>query len=176
MDKELKHTLDFKNQKISNKAGFSIPENYFQTIDATILNKINQKKVTEIKKVKNNKDEIEENNKVEKNKDNKIIYLSQNLYKKTPSFITLIAAASVVVFIGFYYLNTTKAHYSLDDITPADISFWYENGYGTTNNNELAIMLESSTIDERDILSSINDENLEDYLNMSNDATFLNEN
>lgn len=176
MDKELKNKIEYINQKAGKKTMFSIPENYFEGIEDTILSSIVTKKLPKgnLYKTPSNYFNTVENDiltklSIETPKEVKVI----SLYKRVLQFIPVIAAASVLLFIGLNYFNTSST-YSFDDITQADIASWYENGYGSTNNVELATILDFSDFDE-DILASINDENLEDYLNTIDNSTLLNE-
>jgi predicted DNA-binding protein len=176
MDKELKNKIDFINQKTGKKTGFSIPENYFEEMEDNFFSSIATESLPkdDAFKTPSNYFETVENDilsklNIETDKEVKVI----SLYKRVLNFIPIAAAASVLLFIGLNYFNTSKT-YTFDDITEADIASWYENGYGNTNNDELAMVLDSSDFEE-DILPSIEDDNLEDYLNTVDDSILLNE-
>lgn len=180
MDKELKHTIDFINQKTGKKTGFSVPKNYFKEIDNVLLSSITVENIPKEQgfKTPTNYFDTVENDilkqitiKTSKEiKKGKIV----SLYKKIVRFIPLTAAASVLLFVSLYYLNTSKTDI-FDDITTTDINLWYEDGYGVTNNEELAIILDASDFDDTDLLSSINTKSLEDYLNTIDNTMILNE-
>ncbi|MEX6625948.1 hypothetical protein [Tenacibaculum salmonis] len=180
MDKELKHTTDFINRKIGKKTGFSIPKNYFEEIDDTILSSIITDKLDKqehFKTPSNYFDTVEDailkQITIKTPKEIKKVKVI-SLYQKMLQFIPLTAAASVLLFVSLHYLNTTKT-YTFDDITATEISLWYENGYGISNNEELGFVLDASVFDDTDILQSINNQNLEDYLNTIDNTTLLNE-
>ncbi|CAM1339944.1 hypothetical protein [Tenacibaculum aestuarii] len=164
MNKELKHTIDFLNQKVGKNTGFSTPENYFQEAEE-ILSSINF--VNSLPKEKaftaptsyfeNVDDSILERLASEKNKEVKIISLKERFLQ----YIPMAAAASVLLFIGINYFNTQKT--TFDDITITDIESWYENGYGETYTEELAAAINTSDIEE-DLFASISDESLENYI------------
>ena len=176
MDKELKNKIDFINQRTGKKTGFSTPENYFEEMEDIFFTTItieNLPKEEILKTPENYFNTVEDTILTKLNivtpKKGKVI----SLYQKVLKFIPVTAAASVLLFIGLNYFNTNNT-FTFDDITQADVTSWYENGYGTTNNDELAITLDSSDFEEG-ILTSINDDNLEDYLNTIDDTTLLNE-
>lgn len=176
MNKEIQNKIDFINQKTSKKTGFSTPENYFKEIENDFFSLIATKNLSKENTYKVPTDyfntienEILTKLSNENLKKGKVISLNKKILRLIP----FTAAASILLFICLNYFNTNNT-YSFKDITEADISFWYENGYGNTNNEELAIVLDASDFDE-DILSSINDESLEDYLNTIDNSTLLNE-
>lgn len=176
MDKELQHKIDFINQKAGKKTGFSTPESYFDTFDENVNSLIASRKFSKqnaFKTPSNYFDSVESNIltklKLEENKKVKVI----PLYQKVLKFMPVAAAAAILLFIGLNYFNTQNLS-AFDKITQADISSWYENGYGDTNNSELAIVLDTADFEE-DILPSINDTNLEDYINTIDDSSLLND-
>ncbi|CAM1347306.1 hypothetical protein [Tenacibaculum insulae] len=176
MDKELQHKIDFINQKAGKKTGFSTPENYFDAFDENVNSLIASRKFSKqnaFKTPSNYFDSVESNIltklKLEENKKVKVI----PLYQKVLKFMPVAAAAAILLFIGLNYFNTQNLS-AFDKITQADISSWYENGYGDTNNSELAIVLDTADFEE-DILPFINDTNLEDYINTIDDSSLLND-
>jgi len=176
MNKETKNRTDYINQKTGKKTGFSIPVNYLEEIEDTIISSIITKKLPkEIPyKTPSNYFNTVENDILAKLKtENPIEGKVISLHQKILNLVPFIAAASVLLFIGLNYFNTSTT-YDFDDITETDITSWYENGYGSTDNNELAAVLDTSDFDE-DFLSSMNDDNIEDYLNTIDNTTLLNE-
>lgn len=176
MDKELQHKIDFINQKAGKKTGFSTPENYFDSFNESLDSLTTSRKFSKQSafKTPSNYFNSVENNiltkiKLEENKKIKVI----PLYQKVLKFMPVVAAATILIFIGLNYFNTQNLS-AFDKITQADISSWYENGYGNTNNSELAIVLDTADFEE-DILPSINDNNLEDYINTIDDSSLLND-
>ncbi|WP_428740589.1 hypothetical protein [Tenacibaculum sp.] len=175
MKKDLKHTIDYLNQKVDKKTGFSAPEGYFDNVQESIYSSLFVDSLpkekpfstpddyfTSVEKNILSKIEQKENTKV------KVIPLRNRLFQYIPAA----AAASVLLFIGINYFSSQKI--SFDDITIADVESWYDNGYGNTNTDELATVINPADIEE-DILSTISDENLEDYLNTIDNNTLLNE-
>ncbi len=176
MNKDLKHSIDFINNKAGKKTGFSLPENYFEEMEEAFFSSETTVVISKeniFKTPANYFDTVEENILTKLKvapKEVKVI----SLYKKVLDFIPIAAAASVLLFIGLNYL-TYSSKDSFNTITQADIASWYENGYGNTDINELAIILEPSDFEDN-ILPLINDENLEDYLNTIDSSTLINEN
>ena len=177
MNKTTKNSIDYINKKTGKKTGFSTPDNYFNKVDDGIISMI---KPTYLPKKNNTfstpdnyfttvENDIFEKLNIEKIKEVKVI----SLRKKILQFVPLVAAASVLLFISLNYFNTS-ATYEFDDITEADITFWYENGYGSTDSNELATVIDNSDFDE-DFLSTINDDNIESYLNTIDNSILINE-
>ena len=172
MDKELKNKIDFINQKTGKKTGFSIPNSYFENIENSLNSVIISNgftKETAFKTPPNYFHNLE--NDVLKKlsiKETKVNSLKQ----KVLQFIPFVAAASVLLFIGLNYFNTANSSFP-DNINETDITLWYENGYGNTNNIELASILETSDFKEDNIITFLNDDNLEDYLNTTIDDSLL---
>ncbi len=179
MNKELKNSVDFINQQVGKKTGFDIPENYFKGIEEKVTTNIfleDLPKENTFKTPSNYFDTFEDdlfsklNLNDKKEKEVKVI----SIKKKVLQFIPLAAAASVLLFIGLNYFNTTSSSVTFDDITIADVESWYENGYGDTDSDELAIAFNETNIED-DTFSSITDENLEEYLNDIDNSDFINE-
>ncbi|WP_028891035.1 hypothetical protein [Tenacibaculum sp. 47A_GOM-205m] len=164
MNKKLKHSIDFLNQKVGKNTGFSTPENYFQEVEEN-LSSISF--ITNFPKERtfttpdnyfvSVNDSILEKLAPKKNKDVKIISLKERFLQ----YIPMAAAASVLLFIGINYFSTQKT--TFDDITITDIESWFENGYGETYTEELATAINTSDIED-DLFASISDESLENYL------------
>lgn len=179
MDKELKNSVDFINQKVGKKTGFDIPENYFNGIEEkvfTTISSVNLPKENAFKTPSNYFNSVEDDIfaklNLNNNKEKEVKVIS--IRKKILQLVPIAAAASVLLFIGLNYTNNTST-VTFDDITLADVESWYENGYGDTNNEDLAIAFNSSIIEDNDSFLSISDENLEEYLNDIDNSDFINE-
>ncbi|XRE44409.1 hypothetical protein ACIVBQ_002613 [Tenacibaculum discolor] len=175
MNEKLKHTIDFINQQVGKDCGFSTPQNYFEEVEETINTSIFIDSLPK-NKAFNTPDsyfddieaQIQSKLTTEQITETKVI----SLRKRVLQYIPVAAAASVLLFIGINYFNTQKI--TFEDITITDIESWYENGYGDIDNSELAVTLNTSELDE-DILASISDETLEDYLDSVDTPTLINE-
>ena len=180
MNKELKNSIDFTNQQVGKKTGFDIPENYFNGIEekvSTTISSINLPNKNAFKTPPSYFNSIEDDifNKLNLNYNNKQKEVKViSIRKRILQLVPITAAASILFFIGINYLNTsTKV--TFDDITLADVESWYENGYGDTNNEDLAIAFNSAITEDNYSFLSISVENLEDYLNDIDNSDFINE-
>ncbi|CAM1364659.1 conserved hypothetical protein [Tenacibaculum sediminilitoris] len=176
MDKKLKHTIDYINQQVGKNSGFSTPQNYFEEIEETINTSIFIENFPK-KKIFNTPDgyfdtiegQIQSKLAIEQEvTKTKVI----SLRKRVLQYIPTVAVASVLVFIGINYFSSQKI--TFEDITITDIESWYENGYGKIDNTEFAATLNTLELEE-DILASISDETLEDYLSSVDTPTLINE-
>ncbi|CAM1348854.1 hypothetical protein [Tenacibaculum crassostreae] len=167
MSKELKHSIDFLNQKVGKETGFSTPENYFNEVEdtiyaSTIINSFSKEKPFSTPANYFNTIEDSILSKINsKEKEVKVISLRKRILQYVPTT----AAASVLLFVGINYFNTQKT--TLDDITINEIESWYENGYGTTYNEELASAISIADIEE-ELFTSISEESIEDYIIVNN--------
>lgn len=184
MDKNLQHSINYITSKTGGKSKFSVPKNYFDGIEDDVLTKISEvnlpnKELFTVPKdyFTNLEDEIlakispEDN--IQPKKEVKVISLQKRILQVIPYTV----AASVVLFIGTYFFNNyNNSTVTLDDITVAEIENWYNNGYGDSNETELAMTLETVDFTD-DELSSIqlNDAVLEDYFNSKDNTLLLNE-
>lgn len=139
----------------NKKSPFKTPDNYFENLEDSIINKITA---------------------IEKQPNSKVI----SLYKKTIQLIPTAVAACILLFVSYTYFNfnTTNEIIDFNNITAAEIEEWYENGYLTTNEEDLSVAINSTNLNfEEDILTSINlnNDNLEEYLNTIEDSTIFNE-
>jgi len=177
MGKELKNSVDFINQQVGKKTGFDIPENYFKGIEKKVSTNLfyeSLPKENTFKTPSNYFDSVEDDifNKLKLNDKKEVKVIS--IRKRIIRFVPIAAAASILLFIGFNYFNTTSSPITFDDITIADVESWYENGYGDTDSDELAIAFNETNLED-DSFSSITDENLEEYLNDIDSSDFINE-
>lgn len=173
MNKETKHSIDFIHQKVGKYSGFSIPENYFSDVEKEIqsssfLHSLPKEKgfTTPSNYFDNVNDVIF--NKTIKNNTSKTIWLQKQAVKFAP----IAAAASVLLFIGINYFASQKL--TFDDITIDDIASWYDYGYVDITDSEIASTLTAQELED-ELLTSITNENLEDYLNSVNTSTLLTE-
>ncbi|WGH75904.1 hypothetical protein P8625_01695 [Tenacibaculum tangerinum] len=164
MDKKLKHTIQFIHQQVGRNSGFSTPENYFNEVEETINTSIFLDSLPK-EKAFNTPDgyfdsiesSIQSKITTEQTAPIKVI----SLRKRMLQYIPVAVAASVLLFIGMNYFSTQQI--TFEDITISEIESWYENGYGDVDSSELAAILNTSDLED-DILASISDEIVEDYL------------
>lgn len=181
MDKNLQHSIDYITSKTRGKSGFSVPKNYFSKIEDEVFTNISEEKLPNKKSFgtptgyfTNLEDEILAKVTSEKSLQPKKEVSVISLQKRIRKIIPYVAAASVVLFTGTYFFNNyNNSKVTFSDITVADIEDWYENGYGNTNETELAMTLETVDFSDDELSAiQVNDAVLEDYFN-STENTFL---
>lgn len=176
MNNELENSINNISQETGRKSGFSVPKDYFNGIEDDFLMKLSEQQLPTEKAFNIPKDyfsnlEDEILTKVSLNKP-KVISFRNRISK----FIPLAAAASVVLFMGFYFLNNQNSTITFDDISSTDLENWYDNSLGYSNNSELALVYEISDFDEDELSEVIlNDDVLEDYFNSIDNSILLNE-
>lgn len=178
MDNTTQHSEDYIRSKVGNNSGFSVPTNYFDGIEESVLAHVSIEKVTkepsfEVPTDYFSKLEDEIMSKVSSPaKETIVISLRERFLK----FVPVAAAACVLLFVGLNYFNTNTSNLTIDDVSVAEIENWYDNDYGTTNNTELTMVLETSDFTDDDISSiNIDEKQLEDYFNTTDNSSLLNE-
>ena len=176
MSKELKNTVDNINAKIENKHGFSVPENYFNTVESNLSIKlIEQQFPTEngLSVSKTYFDSLENHvfSKIDfSTKETKII----KLRRRALQFIPAVAAASILLFFGLNYFSLTNS-ISFDNINTSDIENWLEEGNLDNNsNNEVFVdadFTDTNTFEDQ----TLSDEELLNYFNTIDNTTLLTE-
>lgn len=184
MEQEVKHSINYISQKTGGETGFSIPENYFDTLEDVILSKTVIPQPSKENKSFNVPEhyfstlednilsKVSLNEKKATQKEAKVISFFNRLQKVIP----YAAAASVLLFIGTYFLYNYNSSIVFEDITITDVETWFDTGYGTTNNTEMAMVLEASDFDDTELFSvTLNNEAIENYLNTVDTNLLLNE-
>lgn len=181
MSKNLQHNLNNITLKIGGKSGFSVPKNYFNKVEDEMLVKISEEQFSKEKPFNLPKDyfknfeeeifaKITTNKKQSVNKKGKTISLKNRMLR----IVSYASVASVLLFAAVYFINNYNTTVSFNDITIAEIENWYDNGYGNTNNTEVATILETTDFNNDDLTSiTFSNENIEEYFNDSNTATTL---
>ena len=177
MENIIKNSEAYLDSVLGKETGFSIPNNYFASTEEKISTKLSEESFTKepgftmpdayfkdlendiLAKVSPTKEET------------KVISLKEKFFKIIP----IAAAASVILFIGLnsFVFNNDK-ELNLDSLSDDDIEFWLDSN--TLNNNDIAAVLEDDILDESDFyFSSLEDKNIEDYINSIDNSSFLNE-
>lgn len=176
MNNELKHSEIFLRSKIGEKNGFSTPENYFDGIEDSLssaLSENNFPKETSFNVPTDYFANLENEilaKVTSKVKEVKVISLKQRVLQ----FIPVAVAASFLLFIG---INTfSKENATINDITSEELSSWFDNNSENLNSEELAMVFEPDDFDENELSDTTIDEiNLEEYLNLIDSSSLLNE-
>jgi len=176
MNNKKQNSFDFTNGKTQNENGFSIPENYFDTVEDAVFSKIGEQHFpvgnafsTPDRYFESFEDTLFSKLDITK-KEVKVISLKSRVLK----FIPTAAAASVLLFIG---LNIFTTEDPFNTISSEDLDSWFDENYidySTVN----AIEFIDTDFTERNILeddTSIDDDDILEYLNTIDSSSLLTE-
>lgn len=177
MEQKIKNSEAYLNSVLGKESGFSIPENYFNSVEKNIELKFSEEKLVKETGFKmpdsyftNLEDSILAKVSSEE-KETKIISFKERVLKLIP----LAAAASVILFIGLnsFVFNKTD-ELTLDSLSDNDIEYWLDSK--TLNTIDIAIVLNDDLLAENDFsFTTLEDENIEDYMNSIDNTSILNE-
>ncbi|WP_158838564.1 hypothetical protein [Polaribacter sp. L3A8] len=177
MENNIKNSEQYLNSILGEETGFSVPKDYFASIEESIATKLSEEVLTKehgftmpdtyFKELEN---EILAKVAVPK-KETKVISFKERIFKMIP----IAAAASIILFIGLNsFVFNTNEELTIDSLSDDDIEFWLDSN--TINTTDMAIVLENDVLEEGDFyFSSLEDENIEDYINSIDNTSFLNE-
>ncbi|KGL63993.1 hypothetical protein [Polaribacter sp. Hel1_85] len=177
MENNIKNSEAYLNSVLGKESGFSIPKNYFNTTEDAIEAKIAEENFTKNKgfKVPDSYFKELENDILAKvtttKKETKVISLKERILKAIP----IAAAASVILFIGLnsFIFNKTE-ELTLDSLSDNEIENWLDTNI--LNTNDIALILNEDIFDENDFyFATLEDENIEDYINSIDNTSILNE-
>jgi hypothetical protein len=174
MNNDNKNINDYLNNIPKDKNQFSIPENYFNSVEDSVLSKIIEEQLPgELNYnvpddyFKNFEDTLFSNSEFSK-KEVKVISLKSRIIK----FIPTAAAASMLLFVGLNYFSVVKSN---DSITSDDLELWIDESYNDYSNSIQFVDTDftDNTILEDD--SSFEDEDILEYLNTIDNSSLLTE-
>ncbi|MDG2193922.1 MAG: hypothetical protein P8K77_03525 [Polaribacter sp.] len=172
MNKELHNSIDYIRNKTQNEHGFSVPENYLDTVDEILLSKLIEKQLPIENGFVVSEDYFDTmeaslfSNINFPKKESKVISIRKRITRYIPSA----AAASVLLFFGLNYFSLTTTT-SFDDISFSDIDHWFDQGdldLNTTNTFFIDADFTENNLLEDDSLS---DEDLLEYLSTIDNST-----
>ena len=138
-------------EQLPEKTGFCVPEKYFKNLDTLILEKINKST----------------------KKESKTITLKNRFLK----FIPVAAAASVALFLGINYFNSSSEFLNFDTIGQSDIEYWLDvNEIEFTTDEYVEILTSDIMIEEDLVFTDLKKEAIEDYIINTENTYILNEN
>tara|TARA_B110001454_G_scaffold213131_1_gene230835 strand:- start:3026 stop:3571 length:546 start_codon:yes stop_codon:yes gene_type:complete len=169
MKNELQNSIEYLKKKSGESPGFSVPPDYFETVEASFSNKLKENNF-----VKEKGFEVPDSyfNKLEDcilskvsptNREVQVISLKKRISKLIP----IAAAASIALFIGLnsFIFNKTSEN-SLDKLTDSDVENWIANNINLIDINDFTITHSDVEFDEYlSIPNSISNNELENYLN-----------
>ncbi|MDN3619064.1 hypothetical protein QWY81_06285 [Polaribacter undariae] len=177
MENKIKNSEEYLNSILGKKNSFSLPKNYFDTIEDAVETKLAEENLTKENGFatpdnyfKNLEDNILSKVSAPK-KEAKVISFKERILKIIP----IAAAASIILFIGLNSFEFNKTEeLTIDSLSDDDMEFWLNST--TIHTNDIAIVLENDLLEESDFyFSSLEDENIEDYINSIDNTSFFNE-
>ncbi len=180
MNKENKHINNNLDNFSTEKNLFSTPENYFNSVEDTVLSKIIEEQLPgefSYNVPDNYFDRLEDSltTKLElQRKKGKVISLKSRLLKIIPAA----AAACILLFVGLNYFNISNISdsYNLDTISNDEIEKWIDENYNENATHSMDFVdadFTESTVIEDD--SSLNDDDILEYLNSIDNSSLLTE-
>lgn len=177
MENELKNSVQYINNKVGKKTGFSAPTNYFDTLEDSILTKLAEENFSNenaFKVPENYFDDLENNvlkRIASEEKETKVISFKERVFKLIP----VAAAASIILFIGLNaFVFNTIDELTLDSLSNNDIEYWLDTN--ALHSTDITTVYEDDILEENDFLfTEIKDESIEDYLNTMDESSLLNE-
>ena len=146
-DSELRFSSFISEEKLPKDVSFKTPSNYFDTLEDSILEKINLPE-----------------------KEVKVITLQQKLWRLIPVAV----AASLILFFS---LNPFQAKgVSFEAIADNDIEIWFNDSATEINTEDISfIFSDEDLIDDTFSLTSISDTSLEEYIITLDHSAILSE-
>ncbi len=177
MENELKNSVQYINNKVGKKTGFSAPTNYFDNLQDSIQAKIAEEsfsKKSAFKVPENYFDDLENNilgRISSEEKETKVISFKERVFKLIP----IAAAASIILFIGLNsFVFNTSDELTLDSLSNNDIEYWLDTN--TFHSTDITTIYEDEILEENEFLfNELKDESIEDYINSIDDPSLLNE-
>ena len=142
---EAKILNKLNNEALPKKDGFSVPESYFVSLEDTIIQKLDTTK-----------------------KSAKIISISPNFIRK---FIPFSIAASFLLFFGIRFFNNSTPNFN--NIANNEIEVWLDNNINQIDSYTIADTYENITTDN--LTDDIDDEDILLYLENTNTESIINE-
>ena len=177
MEEKTKNSEAYLNSILGKENGFSTPKNYFNSIEENIelkLSEDNLKKENGFKIPDSYFTDLEDTilaKVTSTEKETKVISFKERILKMIP----IAAAASIILFIGLnsFIFNKTE-ELTLDSLSDNDMEYWLDSNALTTN--DIVMVLNDDLLAENDFsFATIEDENIEDYINSIDNTSILNE-
>jgi len=179
MPNNIKNSEEFLNSISRKKNGFSVPKNYFNTIEEVIHAKLAEER-------SKNKSGFDLPNTYFKEFEESLLakVLSPSLANKAKvisfkerilKIIPITVAASVLIFIGLNsFVFDKNAELTLDTLSEDEIEYWLNSS--DLYLNDISIVLAENILEENDFyFSTIGDETIEEYIFSIDNSYLLNE-
>ena len=177
MEKEIKNSINYLNEKTEFDSGFSVPEGYLDGIEDDFTLKLKEDtlpKDSSFEVPNNYFDTLETKilDKTSPNKKGKVISLKRNLLKLIPVSI----AASLLLFFSLQFFNTQtpkNTPINIDELSSTEIENWLDD----ETNIELTFTFDEDFDDIELAFSGVDIDNnaIEDYFSSIDYADLINE-
>lgn len=168
MDNELKNSEDFISKFASEEANFSVPSNYFDSVEDTFSAKLSEEMLpnhhgfdvsdtyfNELEDVILSKVSIQP----------KVISLRRRIIKMIPAA----AAASIALFIALNFITFEK------EVTVQEIENRFDNDIYRISSDDITLAFEDIDLSDEEADTSINIDDIENYLENIDTTSLLNE-
>ena len=155
--------LKFREETFDKKTPFKTPENYFSTIESRVFDTIkSEEKESAYEIPKGYFDTVEDNVFKKLKPETKVIDFRTRF---TKTILPIAAAASLVLFFTFQFLNKSEDNTDLfAKIEIAEMENWIENGDIEINSYQIATVYEDTDFEDIELNDQYTDDNLMDYL------------
>jgi len=179
MNRDRKNIEDYLNNIPMGENQFSVPEDYFNSVEDSVLSQIIEEQLpgkltynVPDTYFENFEDRLFANSEFSK-KETKVIRLKSRIFKIIPTA----AAACMLLFIGLNYFSTNEK-ISFESISSEELELWFNDSNLQENSRNLLEFVDAD-FTENDIIeddTSINDDDILEYLNtINNNSTLLTE-
>jgi len=118
----------------------SVPENYFETFEDRVFNKLNKNKTVK--------------------KPSKLIFLRKQIITK---FVPIAVAASFILFFAINYFGNNKI--SINTISPTTVDSWINEDLIPLNSYEIASVYTDVNLDDTNSFELLNKNQISNYFN-----------
>ncbi len=148
---------------LDKKTPFRTPKNYFSTIEDRVLESLkSEEKENVYATPKGYFDSVEDKVFERLQTETKVIDFKTRFIKK---FLPIAAAASLLLFITLQLLNNTSEQKDLfASLETSEIENWIENGDFEMNSYQIAAVYEDTNIEDIELEQEYNDDHLMEYL------------
>ena len=180
MDNNKKHIINGLTSKQEGKSGFTTPKDYFENVENDFFTKLSENSLpnqtgfnTPESYFENLEDTILAKVELPK-KEVKVISLKKKIFRIIP----MVAAASIVLFIGLnaFIFNKTEEN-PFDNLADSDVENWISNHINLIEDTDIAFTYTDIDFDESELIpNSISNDELENYLSNQENISLILEN
>jgi len=153
--------LKFSKDKLDNTIPFKTPDNYFLTIEDRVFDKIKSEE-TAFSIPKGYFDTVEDNVFKKLHTETKVIDFKTRFIK---TFLPIAAAASLLLFVTLQLLNNNNDNTDLfANMELSEIENWIDNGSLEFDSYQIAAVYNDTDLEDIELDQQYSDDNLMDYL------------